>query len=168
MRFVFTFTYKIPNSNMLNHGVLRSIESNLLCFQQPRNSGQAVSKIPVADQPPDVIKYEPYEPHSAAADVRKRTQSPTVPMSAGISPDDFQSPTHEFEVIEEIYDLVINRQSGQGLGVSIAGGKGSPPYKGNDEVEFAKLLGSFSNLAINLIVVQFFCAIPCLRAILII
>ncbi|XP_067927883.1 protein scribble homolog isoform X2 [Watersipora subatra] len=113
-----------------------NIPTKSMPHPQPRNSGQSVSKIPVADQPPDVIKYEPYEPHSAAADVRKRTQSPTVPMSAGISPDDFQSPTHEFEVIEEIYDLVINRQSGQGLGVSIAGGKGSPPYKGNDESIF--------------------------------
>lgn len=45
-----------------------------------------------------------------------------------------QSAASEFEVMEEIHDLVINRESGQGLGVSIAGGKGSPPYKGTDEV----------------------------------
>lgn len=49
-------------------------------------------------------------------------------------------------MIEEIHDLVINRQSGQGLGVSIAGGKGSPPYKGNDEVSVTLLRRYFGVL----------------------
>lgn len=36
--------------------------------------------------------------------------------------------------------LTIQRQTG-GLGISIAGGKGSTPYKGDDEVSSALVLG---------------------------
>lgn len=35
---------------------------------------------------------------------------------------------------EEELTINITRQPGQGLGISIAGGKGSTPFKGNDEV----------------------------------
>lgn len=35
---------------------------------------------------------------------------------------------------EEEITINISRQPGQGLGISIAGGKGSTPFKGNDEV----------------------------------
>ena len=38
------------------------------------------------------------------------------------------------EIIEEEYTIEIHREPGQGLGISIAGGKGSTPYKGEDEV----------------------------------
>lgn len=40
----------------------------------------------------------------------------------------------EQEVIEEEYTVHIHRQPGMGLGISIAGGKGSTPFKGEDEV----------------------------------
>ena len=35
---------------------------------------------------------------------------------------------------EEEITIHISRQPGQGLGISIAGGRGSTPFKGNDEV----------------------------------
>ena len=38
------------------------------------------------------------------------------------------------EVEEEEVTLHVTRLVGQGLGISISGGKGSTPYKGNDEV----------------------------------
>lgn len=40
----------------------------------------------------------------------------------------------EQEIIEEEYTVHIHRQPGMGLGISIAGGKGSTPFKGEDEV----------------------------------
>lgn len=81
------------------------------------------------------MRADSFEPLSIDVDGRKKkAHTPAAtPLLAAVTPDDFAS-TNEFEVIEEIHDLVINRQSGQGLGVSIAGGKGSPPYKGTDEV----------------------------------
>lgn len=39
------------------------------------------------------------------------------------------------EVQEEEFVIHILREPGQGLGISIAGGKGSTPVKGNDEVK---------------------------------
>lgn len=38
------------------------------------------------------------------------------------------------EMVEKEKEIVICRQPGEGLGISIAGGKGSTPYKGDDEV----------------------------------
>lgn len=40
------------------------------------------------------------------------------------------------EVQEEVLTIHILREPGQGLGISIAGGKGSTPVKGDDEVSF--------------------------------
>jgi hypothetical protein len=40
----------------------------------------------------------------------------------------------EPEVETELLKIHINRQPGQGLGISIAGGRGSTPFKGDDEV----------------------------------
>ncbi|XP_067665621.1 protein scribble homolog isoform X4 [Haliotis asinina] len=40
------------------------------------------------------------------------------------------------KVEEEVVAITIHREPGQGLGVSIAGGKGSTPYKGDDESIF--------------------------------
>ncbi|XP_036357512.1 protein scribble homolog isoform X5 [Octopus sinensis] len=40
------------------------------------------------------------------------------------------------DVAEEEVSLHVSRAVGQGLGISIAGGKGSTPYKGNDESVF--------------------------------
>lgn len=40
------------------------------------------------------------------------------------------------EVEEEEIKLHVTRLVGQGLGISISGGKGSTPYKGNDEVSY--------------------------------
>ncbi|GAB1600140.1 protein scribble homolog [Argonauta hians] len=40
------------------------------------------------------------------------------------------------DVVEEEISLHVSRVVGQGLGISIAGGKGSTPYKGNDESVF--------------------------------
>jgi len=37
-------------------------------------------------------------------------------------------------VVEEEITVNIHRQPGMGLGISIAGGKGSTPFKGVDEV----------------------------------
>ncbi|KAL4217947.1 Leucine-rich repeat-containing protein [Mactra antiquata] len=42
----------------------------------------------------------------------------------------------EQEIIEEEYTINIHREPGHGLGISIAGGKGSTPYKGDDESIF--------------------------------
>ncbi|XP_052234956.1 protein scribble homolog isoform X4 [Dreissena polymorpha] len=40
------------------------------------------------------------------------------------------------EMVEEEYTVHIHREPGMGLGISIAGGKGSTPYKGTDESIF--------------------------------
>ncbi|XP_060556221.1 protein scribble homolog [Ruditapes philippinarum] len=47
-----------------------------------------------------------------------------------------QKELEEQEIIEEEYTINIHREPGQGLGISIAGGKGSTPYKGEDESIF--------------------------------
>ncbi|XP_053382330.1 protein scribble homolog isoform X4 [Mercenaria mercenaria] len=47
-----------------------------------------------------------------------------------------QKEQEEQEIIEEEYTINIHREPGQGLGISIAGGKGSTPYKGEDESIF--------------------------------
>lgn len=87
----------------------------------------------------NLARSDSFEPLSVETPPNKqeRPQAKAQPLLAQALPPDFLSPSadSEFEVIEEIHDLVINRQSGQGLGVSIAGGKGSPPYKGSDEVK---------------------------------
>ena len=86
-----------------------------------------------------MVRADSFEPLSINVDSKKKAHTPAAtPLLAAVTPDDFASAT-EFEVIEEIHDLVINRKSGQGLGVSIAGGKGSPPYKGTDEVRRRQL-----------------------------
>ena len=38
------------------------------------------------------------------------------------------------DVQEEEITILISREPGQGLGISIAGGKGSTPFRGEDEV----------------------------------
>jgi len=43
-------------------------------------------------------------------------------------------PGQDTEVVEEEITVNIHRQPGMGLGISIAGGKGSTPFKGVDEV----------------------------------
>ena len=43
-------------------------------------------------------------------------------------------------VEEEEYSIKIIRQPGQGLGISIAGGLGSTPYRGDDEVRYLPYL----------------------------
>lgn len=85
----------------------------------------------------NTARSDSFEPLSIDTDPKKKkSQQPATPLLATGTPDGFtqQAGANEFEVIEEVHDLVINRQPGQGLGVSIAGGKGSPPYKGSDEV----------------------------------
>jgi len=77
-------------------------------------------------------RADSFEPLSIKTEAHSRKAEPAAtPLLAAVL---HEQPLSEFEVIEEIHDLVINRKPGQGLGVSIAGGKGSPPYKGNDEV----------------------------------
>ena len=47
-------------------------------------------------------------------------------------------------VEEEQATIHIVREPGQGLGISIAGGLGSTPYKGEDEVCVCVLLGVYA------------------------
>lgn len=88
----------------------------------------------------NLARSDSFEPLSIQTTNNKHKQPQLAPagtpLLATALPSDFVSPSAdtEFEVIEEIHDLVINRNPGQGLGLSIAGGKGSPPYKGTDEV----------------------------------
>ncbi|CAG2189762.1 SCRIB [Mytilus edulis] len=46
----------------------------------------------------------------------------------------------EPEMETELIKIQINRQPGQGLGISIAGGRGSTPFKGDDEVNGVNLI----------------------------
>lgn len=65
-------------------------------------------------------------------------------MTATIIPGEERLPTAELVeamsdedlVEEEELSIDIHRAPGQGLGISIAGGKGSTPYKGEDEVQY--------------------------------
>lgn len=50
------------------------------------------------------------------------------------------------DVAEEEVSLHVSRAVGQGLGISIAGGKGSTPYKGNDEVSCIDVLFNLSSI----------------------
>ena len=43
------------------------------------------------------------------------------------------------DVQEEEITILISREPGQGLGISIAGGKGSTPFRGEDEVRRNRL-----------------------------
>ena len=42
------------------------------------------------------------------------------------------------QIEEQELTIKIVRETGTGLGISIAGGKGSTPYRGNDEVRYAR------------------------------
>jgi len=114
-------------------------------MQPPRSVSQPPSsKIPTPDRghAAELINYEnmaradTFEPLSINTESKKKPQPPATPLLAAATPEEFvgQSTPNEFEVIEEYHDVVITREAGQGLGLSIAGGKGSPPYKGTDEV----------------------------------
>lgn len=115
-------------------------------FQPPRSV--AAPDVPRRQPATDASAYEnlaradSFEPLSVeTSSSQKTTQPSATPLLAAALPPEFVNPSadNEFEVIEEIHDLVINRQPGQGLGLSIAGGKGSPPYKGTDSVRTAAL-----------------------------
>ena len=51
-----------------------------------------------------------------------------------ISPNLPETKQVKMGVQEEALVIQITRSPGQGLGISIAGGRGSTPYKGDDEV----------------------------------
>lgn len=120
--------------------------TSVLYFAQPPRSAvtpNVTQHTPKADTSAyeNLARVDSFEPLSVETSNSSQRKSPApvvTPLLAAALPPEFVNPSaeNEFEVIEEIHDLVINRQPGQGLGLSIAGGKGSPPYKGSDAVRF--------------------------------
>ncbi|XP_064597136.1 LOW QUALITY PROTEIN: protein scribble homolog [Liolophura sinensis] len=68
------------------------------------------------------------EPTVTATIIPGEERLPTAELVEGVSDDEL--------VEEEELSIDIHRAPGQGLGISIAGGKGSTPYKGDDESVF--------------------------------
>lgn len=60
--------------------------------------------------------------------------SPKSPISPVPSTPPVLTKQVAMEVQEEEITIRIVREAGMGLGISIAGGKGSTPYRGEDEV----------------------------------
>ena len=87
----------------------------LFCGLQSSNQVAPPLSLPPQAEPPSILASSV---SNTSATTHSASTTQHVPM----------------EISEEELQLQIHREPGMGLGISIAGGKGSTPYRGDDEV----------------------------------
>ncbi len=98
--------------------------------EEEEHEEQPVKTIPLQPTPPS---QQPLQPVPAPP-----SQQPLQPVLAPVTKSEpaqlNPAVPVPLEVTEEEVTLRIVREPGTGLGISIAGGRGSTPYRGTDEV----------------------------------